>query len=255
LNAWDREELSDQTLAFYDDARQRAHADFLDRHPPAGNRRLLDVGCGLGYFLARAQDRGWQVSGVDTSAQWVELANQRLGGRRAQRSTLERASFRHAPFSIITVWDVVEHIFEPLPFLAHLRSLLAPGGRLFIRTPNLAYVYPVYAGRRYLLKSDVELGPTNHVVYFTARTLGAALRHVGLRPVRWPVHVPPQVTPSNRSRLAATVIPAKNLYAGAASTLASLSRGRLVVGSDLDVLCAAAGSQVGAGGRPTIPRP
>lgn len=239
-NAWNEATPNDAALAFYGPARERAHAEFLDRNPPVGNRRLLDVGCGLGFFLAAAQRRGWEVRGVDTSPAWVNLANARLGSERVQLASVERASLPRGSFALVTVWDVIEHVFEPIPFLARLRELLAPGGRLFIRTPNIAYGYPVYAFRRVLLRHDAELGPTNHVVYFTARTMRDALARAGLEASDWPVHFPPQVAPAIARRTAG-LIAAKNSYARLARRLASSSRGRLVLGSDLDVICVAAG--------------
>lgn len=244
-NVWNEEVTDAATLAFYGAARERAHADFLDRHPPAGNGRLLDVGCGLGFFLARAQERGWNVHGVDTSPAWVEHANARLGAHRVELATVDEAGVTPGSFALVTAWDVIEHVFEPVPFLARLRALLAPGGRLFIRTPNLAYVYPVYAARRRLLGHDVELGPTNHVVYFTAATMRRALAQAGLRASAWPALVPPQVALAPNGRAAPTdrerrIVAAKNQYARLAGGLARATGGRLIASGDLDVLCAAA---------------
>jgi len=230
-NAWDTDLPSDSALAFYGAARERPYAEFLRRNPPVGNGRLLDVGCGMGFFLDRARSSGWDVHGVDTSPAWVKHANARLGGSaRVQCASAEGADLAPGSFALITVWDVIEHIFEPIPFLSHLRTLVAPGGQLFIRTPNIAYGYPVYAARRWVLGHDVELGPTNHVVYFTARTMRDALGRAGLRVGDWWVHVPPQVAPG---------LAAKNSYACLARALARRSGGRFVLGSDLDVMCAA----------------
>jgi 2-polyprenyl-3-methyl-5-hydroxy-6-metoxy-1,4-benzoquinol methylase len=241
-NAWDEESPSDAALMFYGGARERAHGKFLDEIPPFGNRRLLDVGCGLGFFLARAQSRGWDVHGIDTSPTWVGLANARLGRERVELATVEESRYAASSFDLVTAWDVVEHIFEPVPFLLRLRELMAPGGKLFIRTPNISYAYPVYAARRWLLRHDVELGPTNHVVYFTAHTMRDALWRAGLEACDWSVHVPPQVAPAARGygyavRARGRLIAAKNSYARLASALAALSSGRVVVGSDLDVMC------------------
>ncbi|MDQ6778685.1 MAG: methyltransferase domain-containing protein [Actinomycetota bacterium] len=249
-NVWNEALPDDATVAFYGAARERAHAEFLDNNPPAGNRRLLDIGCGLGFFLARAQERGWDVYGVDSSRTWVGHANSLLGAERVEEATVERASHAPGSLALITAWDVIEHIFDPVPFLAHLRTLLAPGGRLFIRTPNLAYVYPVYAVRRWLLGHDVELGPTNHVVYFTAHTMRDALARAGLRPSNWPALLPPQVAlaPNGRavrSRREHRIIAAKNGYARAVGALAGASGGKLVAGGDLDVLCAPADRRCG----------
>jgi 2-polyprenyl-3-methyl-5-hydroxy-6-metoxy-1,4-benzoquinol methylase len=240
-NAWNDDLTSGATAAFYGAARGPAQDEFLERNPPVGNGRLLDVGCGLGFFLDRARRRGWEVQGVDTSPAWVEHANSLIGARLVQCTSVERASLAAGSFALVTVWDVIEHIFDPVPFLAHLRTLLAPGGRLFIRTPNIAYCYPVYAGRRWLLGHDVELGPTNHVVYFTAATMRDALGRAGLRASDWWVHVPPQVAPHQwaDSRGEVGVIAAKDAYARVARALAWVSGGRLVLGSDLDVMCVA----------------
>jgi 2-polyprenyl-3-methyl-5-hydroxy-6-metoxy-1,4-benzoquinol methylase len=235
-NAWDEASPTVSALGFYGEARARAHAEFLDHHPPAGNGRLLDVGCGLGFFLDAARRRGWEVRGIDTSPSWVQAANRRLGRDVVELGGVEQGSFPPGSFALITAWDVIEHVFDPVSFLLALRGLLAPGGRLFIRTPNIAYCYPVYAARRWLLRQDVELGPTNHVVYFSAGTMRAALARAGLRASEWPVHVPPQVAPPGAGPQAA-VIAAKNAYAGVARRLASASSGRVVVGSDLDVVC------------------
>src|SRR4051794_20431037 len=144
-NAWDDVEPDAASLEFYGAARTPAHDAFLERNPPRAGGRLLDVGCGLGFFLERAAGRGWDVFGVDTSPSWVALANARLGGERVRLSSVAETELPPLSFAQITAWDVLEHIYEPVPFLARLRELLEPGGRLFIRTPNFSYVYPVYA--------------------------------------------------------------------------------------------------------------
>jgi 2-polyprenyl-3-methyl-5-hydroxy-6-metoxy-1,4-benzoquinol methylase len=240
-NVWNEDAPTRATLQFYGAARERAHAEFLARNPPAGNGRLLDVGCGLGFFLARAQQHGWDAHGIDTSPTWVRYANARLGAQQVQCVSAEDAGFAPGSFSLITAWDVIEHIFDPIPFLAHLCTLVAPGGGLFIRTPNIAYGYPVYAARRWVLGHEVELGPTNHVVYFSARTMRDALARAGLSARDWWVHVPPQVAPdAGDARRETRVIAAKDSYARLARVLARASAGRLVLGSDLDVMCVAA---------------
>jgi hypothetical protein len=138
---------------------------------------------------------------------------------------------------------VFEHIFAPLPFLSAIARRLAPSGRLFIRTPNEAWVYPTYAARRWILREEVELGPLNHVVYYRSTTLRRALQACGLTPVEWPGFPPPQVGYANRHPAEAgrrTVVTlAKNAYALAARELAAASRGAIVLGADLDVVAVA----------------
>lgn len=238
-NVWHDESVSDGTEAFYGRARLRAHEDFLQRFPAPTANRLLDVGCGLGYFVERAVAAGWQAFGCDTSAEWISRARERAGADRFALGAAGEGLFG-ARFDMVTAWDVLEHIHDPLPFLRTMAHLLAPGGRVFIRTPNLAWVLPTYALRRRLLNADVELGPLNHVVYYTARTLRHALLEAGMEPVCWPVLPPPQVDIGNRTPAVAgrrsLTTDIKNAHAATAERLAKTSGGRMMLGSDLDVL-------------------
>jgi 2-polyprenyl-3-methyl-5-hydroxy-6-metoxy-1,4-benzoquinol methylase len=243
-NVWHSGELSAGTTAFYGAARERAQDRFLAAYPPAGpGRRLLDLGCGLGFFVSRALEDGWEAFGCDTSQPWAEQAARRAGAERIILGAVEEIPAAAGRFDLITSWDVLEHIFEPLPFLRAARRLLAPGGRLFLRTPNEAWVYPSYLARRLLLGEAVELGPLNHVVYYRAATLRLALGRAGLSPTDWPGLPPPQVGYANRDTALgarrALVVAAKNAHAAAARGLARASAGRLVLGSDLDVVACA----------------
>jgi 2-polyprenyl-3-methyl-5-hydroxy-6-metoxy-1,4-benzoquinol methylase len=239
-NAWHEQEPGSDLLAFYGTARERVHERFLDRFTPDGECRLLDVGCGLGFFVSRALARGWDAFGCDTSAAWVDRARELVGGERVFFGDLGDALKGQAQFDLITAWDVLEHIFDPLPFLDAMGHLLKPEGRLFIRTPNETWVYPTYAVRRALLGDHVELGPLNHVVYYRAATLRRALRVCGLTPISWPGLPPPQVGYANRRPAeggrTTVVTRVKNGHAWAARKLGEASGGSIVLGADLDVL-------------------
>lgn len=238
-NVWHDDELAASTESFYGTARTLVHTRFVERFTPTGSGRLLDVGCGLGYFVARAAYAGWDAYGCDTSEQWVRHARRLVGPDRIALGGVS-AGVLGGRFELITAWDVLEHIHDPRPFLRSIADNLAPGGRVFMRTPNLTWIYPTYATRRHLLRSEVELGPLNHVVYYTASTLRRALESAGLRAIEWPVLPPPQVGLANRdpSRAgrATAVTRAKNLHAEIAERLARASGGHVVTGADLDVV-------------------
>jgi 2-polyprenyl-3-methyl-5-hydroxy-6-metoxy-1,4-benzoquinol methylase len=239
-NVWHAESLASETVAFYDTARARAHAALLRREPVRGAGRLLDVGCGLGFFLERAARSGWDVYGCDPSLPWARRASARVGRQRVLPGGPEPGMFGGRRFDLITAWDVLEHVFDPLPFLETLAGLLSERGRLFVRTPNFSWVYPTYRLRR-ALGEEIELGPLNHVVYYRARTLRIALARAGLRPIAWPVLPPPQVGFANRqppSPSRTLVVRGKNIHARLAELLATCTRGRIALGADLDALAA-----------------
>ena len=239
-NSWDEQQLRCEARLFYGAARRLTHNEFLARFPPSGTRRLLDVGCGLGYFMAEAATAGWIAYGCDTSEPWVRHAAQITGTPERIACSVPRNDLFGGGFELITIWDVLEHVHDPLPFLEATARLLAPGGRIFIRTPNIAWVYPTYAVRRHMLRSDVALGPLNHVVYYSAPTLRRGLIAAGLQPACWPVLPPPQVVLGNRRPERAgersCVTRLKNAHAAAAERLACASHGRVVIGADLDVV-------------------
>jgi SAM-dependent methyltransferase len=97
-------------------------------------RTLLDVGCGDGAFLELAKTEGWEVCGLDSDLGAVQLAHNRqlsaLGGRLGESLPLIGA------FSVITLWDVIEHISAIDDAMNWLASSVAVGGILIILTPN-----------------------------------------------------------------------------------------------------------------------
>lgn len=239
-NRWHEAELASGTRAFYGTARELAHDRFLERFPASASRRLLDIGCGLGYFMARAERGGWNAYGCDPSGQWLRYAADVTGHPERLTCSEPSAGLYGGDFEMITIWDVLEHVHDPLPFLSAIADLLAPGGRLFIRTPNIAWVYPTYAVRRHLLRADVNLGPLNHVVYYSAGTLRRALEAAGLEVTSWPVLPPPQVAIGNRrpelagQRTGTTLL--KNAHAAIADRTARMTSGHVVLGADLDAI-------------------
>lgn len=97
--------------------------------------RVLDVGCGPGYFLAVMRERGWEAEGLEPFPASVEDAGRRPGVQ-VHAVTLEQ--FQPAKsFDLITLWHVFEHVPDPLGALARCRELLHPGGTLFLEVPNL----------------------------------------------------------------------------------------------------------------------
>lgn len=100
---------------------------------PAG--LLLDVGCGSGKFLHRMRKRGWRVVGIDFDPQAIRQAREKYGIT-AYTGDLREIDLRERDFDAIVMNHAIEHVERPVELLRACRTLLRPGGRLVLITPN-----------------------------------------------------------------------------------------------------------------------
>lgn len=142
--------------------------------------RLLDVGCGTGIFLGEAaRDSRWQVMGIEPTEYAANYARKALGIEILQ-STLSQVSLPKDSFDIITMWDVIEHIPNPIADLRVAYSLLRKGGWLVLQIPNVESQGASVFGR-YWVGWDLP----RHLYFFPRMTLAVILESIGLRPVMW----------------------------------------------------------------------
>ena len=97
----------------------------------SGEKRVLDIGCAAGYFLAFMRDRGWDATGVDISPACVEFARG-VGLAVYEDDYLEIAFAR--PFDLVTLWASIEHLHHPDRFLEKVHEELNDRGMLYIST-------------------------------------------------------------------------------------------------------------------------
>jgi SAM-dependent methyltransferase len=96
---------------------------------------LLDAGCGGGLFLGMMRERGFRVLGLDYSRDAAAIAWRRQHSP-AVCATLDHAPFKPASLGAITMFHVLEHLYDPQAYLAAARELLEPDGRLIVQVPN-----------------------------------------------------------------------------------------------------------------------
>ena len=118
----------------------------ISAHVPAG--RLLDIGCGYGLLLAEARSRGYDVLGLELSADGVRHAREQLD-LPVLALTLEQAALEPGSFDAIVMTDVFEHLDDPVATLDLCCELLAPGGVLVLTTPDPSSWVARLAGRRW----------------------------------------------------------------------------------------------------------
>lgn len=151
-----------------------AYLDFLSRYlpEPLSSPRLLDIGCAHGFMLEAARQRGWQSSGVEISPA-AAVARQR--GFVVYDRPIEDLNIPDATFDVITAIDVLEHIPDVKGFVAELYRILKHDGVLLIVTPDVG---------TWVAKIMRDMWPhykTEHLFYFTNRSLSLLLRRKAFR--------------------------------------------------------------------------
>lgn len=140
--------------------------------------RLLDVGCGRGWFLLEAQKRNWKVYGTEFAKEALTLCSEK--GISMKDGELDPTKFEFSDFDVITSFEVIEHINNPNKELAAISSLLRVGGLFYCTTPNFNSLL------RYYLKSDYNIIEyPEHLSYYTKSTLIRVAKRNALKPVKF----------------------------------------------------------------------
>jgi 2-polyprenyl-3-methyl-5-hydroxy-6-metoxy-1,4-benzoquinol methylase len=154
-------------------ATYRMRREVITRRKPAPGR-VLDVGSAAGYFLAVMKEVGWECHGVELSAAMAETSRTLFGLTQVQSGSLLDANFRDGTFDVVTFWDVIEHLEDPLPHLERARALLKEDGLLVIETQNVESLFARAMGRRWQHYKMAE-----HLYHFAPRTVAALLDRAG----------------------------------------------------------------------------
>lgn len=146
--------------------------------------RLLDVGAGLGTFLAIARSEGWAVAGTEVSETAVAHAREVYGIDLVVGEL--KGSALDGPFDAITLWHVIEHVPDPVATLRICHSLLSPEGILVLGLPNdsssAQALSTLVRGARRLLRLEMRPryealrpGVESHLSHFDPRSITRAL--------------------------------------------------------------------------------
>ena len=137
---------------------------------------LLDIGCAAGYFLELASDQGWAAYGLEVSAFAANMARRR--GLRVVNGT-SPAVFQAGQFDAITMWDVVEHLPDPVVFLKETNRLLRAGGLLSLCTGRIDSTLAKLCGRHSRI-----FNPPQHLTFFSRRSIERVLNLAGFRVIK-----------------------------------------------------------------------
>jgi methionine biosynthesis protein MetW len=136
--------------------------------------KLLDVGCGEGVLADLARSRFREVHGIDIADDAVRLARAKGMIAHCVNLNTHRAPYPDDTFDTVVTLDVIEHMFDPVAFIAELHRLVRPGGHLVLSTPNIRKIQrmlTLLAGRFPRTSYDPVGFDGGHLHYFTSADL------------------------------------------------------------------------------------
>ncbi len=140
-----------------------------------GKGNLLDLGCGAGFFVKCALDRGWTGHGLELLPEYVKYAQENLRLNQVYQGSLDKElPFQPEMFDVVTMWDLIEHLRHPLACLEKINQVTKPGGLLLIWTPNIKNSIFV---KEQWLSYDIK----QHIYFFSRKSLEQILLRTGFK--------------------------------------------------------------------------
>lgn len=144
-----------------------------------GTGTLLEVGCAAGWILKAAQDRGWQVRGIEAAPKFQRFARDQLGLPVDLGSIEDVDPTGLGTFDVILMLDVLEHVLDPVDALSKLRALSKAGTYLVFTVPKIDSFFARLYGLRW--RQIV----VSHLYYWTPTSMEIALKRSGFRPIEF----------------------------------------------------------------------
>jgi SAM-dependent methyltransferase len=151
-----------------------AGADF------GADQQLLDIGCASGQFLTCLQslENSPKLFGAEASGDLAAIAKLKIPNAEIIGSPFRSEDFRSQAMDIVTVWEVIEHVFDPYAFLKDVAEVIRPGGHLFLSVPNIEGF-----DIQILWDGGNAFSPPSHLNYFRKSSINRLLERVGLKVV------------------------------------------------------------------------
>lgn len=162
--------------------RQLANPTFAQRRRrleaavPADRRRIFEIGCGDGNFLALLARAGWRVHGSEIDDRTAAIIHRRHGIRAFVGDVVEAVP-PGVPFPAVAAYHVLEHVYQPREWLRAVRAMLHARAVVHLQVPNHASLT-----RRLTGAAWASMVFPQHVYFYTPATLAALLAREGFRP-------------------------------------------------------------------------
>lgn len=130
----------------------------------AGQKKILDFGCGTGLFLSVCRKRGWETLGIESNENAANSGKEKFGLVIKKDDYLR--TIPSGAFHIITLWHVLEHISPLSDTIAELRRILHEHGRMVVAVPDSGCLDAHLYGEKWA-GYDVP----RHLYHFTKKTI------------------------------------------------------------------------------------
>ncbi len=156
----------------------KRYHELLDQFEPfRKTNKLIDIGCGIGYFLEEAKKRGWEVYGTEFTDEAVNICSAK--GIHIKKGFFNFKNYEPEMFDIITSFEVIEHINNPQTELINFNTILRDGGLVYVTTPNFNSLL------RYRLKATYNIiCYPEHLSYYTPKTLKNIFKRSGFNKLK-----------------------------------------------------------------------
>lgn len=140
---------------------------------PNGKLNILDVGCGWGNFLQLLKKNRLSYLGIDLSQQAVDICREK--GLNCQKADLiDLGKIKGQKYSVITFFQVIEHLKNPLDYLRAAKKLLKKNGVLLMTTPNNNSPLRILFGSKWPVYNT-----PSHYYFYSKKSLGRLLKMAG----------------------------------------------------------------------------
>lgn len=141
---------------------------------------FLDVGCAYGYAVELAVQNGYEAHGFDASEHAVTEAKKLVGDKRIKQGLITEVSYKSKSFDVISLFDVFEHLSDPIGDIRQLTNYLTDDGIMIIATGDAKSFAAKLFGRRWTF-----FIPPQHLFFFNRENMIIALHKAGLTPMKW----------------------------------------------------------------------
>jgi len=152
--------------------RKREHSlmiDLITKHYKNG--RVLDIGCGVGTFLGRLTGV-WEKWGIEPAESTLSILEDK--DIRGFSKEFMEVELPENYFNVVTMFDVMEHLTDPIKNLEKIKTILAKDGIVIISTPNVESLMAKISGKYWR-----HFGPIVHVGFYSPIILGSKLKNLG----------------------------------------------------------------------------